>query len=41
MNRKTFLFLTLIVAILALLDIKYKGLFYRQLPASIQDRLNG
>lgn len=41
MNSKTFFFLIPIVVILGFLDIKYKGLFYRQLPVSIQNRLNG
>ncbi|WP_261796345.1 hypothetical protein [Oceanobacillus massiliensis] len=37
--KKIFFFLILLTAA-GLLDIKYKGMLYRQLPASFQDRLN-
>ncbi len=41
MKNKSFflLMITILLVVAGLLDIKYKGLFYRQLPESIQDWL--
>ncbi|MFC2948057.1 hypothetical protein [Virgibacillus sediminis] len=39
-NKCYILSVTILAGIAALLDLKYKGLFYRQLPESVQERLN-
>ncbi len=40
MKKWTLLIGGIVVAVAGLLDIKYKGLFYKSLPQSLQSRLD-
>ncbi|MFC3041445.1 hypothetical protein ACFOGI_14445 [Virgibacillus xinjiangensis] len=39
-NTGYILLIIFLAGIAALLDIKFKGMFYRQLPAGVQERLD-